>query len=168
MENPAADIIRFNSYYQNLIDQGDRFKEGLSLKETAVLDEQARYNDSELAASCCRKLDLGMAYYSAIGHQIDSVQAAWAAVVREQIRYKTVGWQGGSRKFIKALHTCLYMIPIRMQIGILGPYPNTEEFLSGCDAGELSSKSGSIPIGLDDLPDFEDSQRSPARPPRKP
>ncbi len=47
--------------------RGSDFKEGLSSRETAVLDEQAQYNDSELAAACLLRLFFVVGRACAVG-----------------------------------------------------------------------------------------------------
>jgi hypothetical protein len=124
--------------------------------------KQANRSLSDIAAACQAKLSLELEYFYAVQQQLIATQQAWAAIIVEKERYDTVGWQAGPSDFTRALHTCLYLIPERSNIGPLGPFHGVNGIRTCAEGGlaGCSLHSGSIPGAYDncsDLPDYEDS-----------
>jgi len=156
--HPINNILNCGKQYSNIPPSF------LSTEEVEFMQKQATSDTLEVSAACCAKLNLGAEYFYAVQHQLVSTQQAWAAIIAEKERYDMVGWQNGNAEFIRALHTCLFMIPRRLNMGYLGAasqgLPQTEH--PGDNLADLSSHSGSIPViydNGDNLPDYEDSLR---------
>ena len=88
-----------------------------------------------------------------------STQQAQAAVITKKERFNAVGQQARSTDFSRALHTCLFVIAKRSNIGLLGPFHGVNGIYAGIE-GDVFPSSGIITIEHDngnDLPDYEDS-----------
>ncbi|KAK4243574.1 hypothetical protein C7999DRAFT_36100 [Corynascus novoguineensis] len=183
MANYARDIVIFGNHYRDLYSAEERpgQSEGgwlLNPSERSFLREQATYDGSYIETECQKRLDLGIQYYYGIRNQITSILHTWDAVIAEKNRSDEAGWQAPSREFLHAFHTCLYLIPQRVRVGLLGPFEGVEgvnasykyNIHSANDTEKLSSNSGNTSIACDevnhDLPDYEDfaetSQRAQA------
>jgi hypothetical protein len=173
MANYARDIVIFGNHYRDLYSAEERHgqSEGgwlLNSSERSFIREQATYDGSHIVTECQKRLDLGIQYYYGIRNQITSILHAWDAVIAEKNRSDEAGWQAPSREFLHAFHTCLYLIPQRVRIGLLGPFEGVEgvnasynyNIHSASDTEKRSSNSGNTTIACsdvdDDLPDYED------------
>ncbi|KAK3391200.1 hypothetical protein B0H63DRAFT_520396 [Podospora didyma] len=160
--NPAKEILEYSKHYSNVYSNELPGRTGLlSAEEMEFMEKQANSSISDMVAACQAKLNLGLEYFYAVQQQLMSTQQAWAAIIAEKERYDTVGWQAGTADFTRALHTCLYMIPKRSNMGLLGPFHGVKG-IGACADGvaDFSSNSGSIPVAYDNgsgLPDYEDS-----------
>jgi hypothetical protein len=179
MANYARDIVIFGTHYRNLHSAEERYGQSedgcfLNPSETSFIREQATYDGSHIVAECQKRLDLGIQYYYGIRHQITSILQAWDAVIAEKNRSDEVGWQAPSREYLDALHTCLYLIPQRVRVGLLGPFEGAEgvnasdnSIHSARNTQKPSSNIENTPITRDDvidgLPDYEDSAESSQR-----
>ncbi|KAK3377443.1 hypothetical protein B0H63DRAFT_451329 [Podospora didyma] len=134
--NPAQEILEYSKHYSNVYSNELPSRTGLlSAEEKEFMEKQANSSISDMVAACQAKLNLGLEYFYAVQQQLMSTQQAWAAIIAEKERYNTVGWQAGTADFTRALHTCLYMVPKRSNMGLLGPFHR-----GGLDA--LSSVDG--------------------------
>lgn len=177
MANYARDIVIFGNHYRNLYSAEERHgqSEGgwlLNPSERSFICEQATYDGSHIVTECQKRLDLGIQFYYGIRNQITSILHTWDAVIAEKNRSDEAGWQAPSREFLHAFHTCLYLIPQRVKVGLLGPFEGVEgvntsykyNIHSACDTEKLSPNNGNTPTGCDnvnyDLPDYEDLAES--------
>ncbi len=158
--NPAREILQYGKQYSATY-SSQPF--GYTRPRCAVqfIREQANASFYDLVTACQTKLNLPTEYFSAIQKQIISTQRAWDAITAEKERYDTVGWQMGTAEFTRALHTCLYMIPERTDIGLLGHFHGIQA-LGPCSETGLAdlSSTKSNPVTNDnahDLPDYEES-----------
>jgi hypothetical protein len=161
--NPVQEILEYSKHYSIVHSNEPLSRTGLlSGEEMEFMEKQANSSILDMAAGCQVKLNLGLEYFYAVRQQLMSTQQAWTAIIAEKERYDTVGWQVGTPDFMRALHTCLYMIPKRSNMGLLGPFYGVQGIGTPAEGGlaDFSSNSGSIPVAYDngnDLPDYEDS-----------
>ncbi|KAK4139109.1 uncharacterized protein C8A04DRAFT_33429 [Dichotomopilus funicola] len=180
MANYARDIVIFGNHYRDLYSAEERHgqSEGgwlLNPSERSFIRQQATGDGSHIVTECQKRLDLGIQYYYGIRNQITSILHTWDAVIAEKNRSDEAGWQAPSREFLHAFHICLYLIPQRVRVGLLGPFESVEgvnasynyDIHSASDTEKRSSNSGNTTTACndvnDDLPDYEDFAESSQR-----
>lgn len=159
--NTVQKILRYSKHYSTVYSkEPPSSTRRLSMEEIEFIEKQANSNILDIAAACQAKLNLGLEYFYAVQQQLTSTQQAWAAIIAEKERYDTVGWQAGTADFTRALHTCLYTIPKRSNMGPLGPFHGVRGIGAYAEDGLADfSHSGSMPVAEgngNDLPGYEE------------
>ncbi|KAK0702695.1 hypothetical protein B0H67DRAFT_675856 [Lasiosphaeris hirsuta] len=161
--NPAQEILDYNENCANAYSSepaGPR-RHLLFEEEIEFMEKQSNSNVSTIITACQAQLSLGLDYFYTVQQQLMSTQQAWAAVIAEKERFNAFGWQARPTDFTRALHTCLFVIAKRSNMGLLGPFQGVNR-IQACIEGQvdLPLNNGIITVGYDngnDLPDYEDS-----------
>ncbi|KAK4107012.1 hypothetical protein N656DRAFT_849760 [Canariomyces notabilis] len=144
--NGTNDILMFGGYHQTIValesDVLQNPVDNRSLlhpEEVSYIRKTAAYDDSSAAVACQEALNLRLDYYYGVRHQIRSILRVWDAVLDEKRLYDAGGWLSRSRSFMDSFRLCSYLIPQRVNIGLVGSY---------LDIPALDTSLDNIPVSV--------------------